>query len=86
MSVNLEGVFLGTKHAISAMKAKQPSGGSIINISSAYGIVGHPNVSTYNASKGGVRLYTSLWPFIARKLVWVSESIRCIPALSGPRW
>jgi 3(or 17)beta-hydroxysteroid dehydrogenase len=58
MSVNLEGVFLGTKHAISAMKAKQPSGGSIINISSAYGIVGHPNVSTYNASKGGVRLYT----------------------------
>jgi 3(or 17)beta-hydroxysteroid dehydrogenase len=58
MSVNLEGVFLGIKHAISAMKAKQPSGGSIVNISSAYGIVGGPNVGAYNASKGAVRLYT----------------------------
>ena len=58
MSVNLDRVFLGTKHAIAAMKAKQPSSGSIINISSAYGIVAGPDVGSYNASKGGVRLYT----------------------------
>lgn len=33
-------------------------GGSIINLSSIEGLVGDPNLSAYNASKGGVRLYT----------------------------
>lgn len=56
MSVNLDGVFLGTKHAIRAMKAK---GGSIVNISSAVGIIGTPDdTSAYIASKGAVRLFT----------------------------
>jgi NAD(P)-dependent dehydrogenase (short-subunit alcohol dehydrogenase family) len=54
MSVNLDGVFLGVKHAIPAMGP----GGSIINISSIEGLVGDPNLGAYNASKGGVRLYT----------------------------
>ena len=58
MSVNLDGVFLGTRQAILAMKRQAPAGGSIINISSIEGLVGDPNLSTYNASKGGVRLYT----------------------------
>ena len=58
MSVNLDGVFLGTRQAILAMKAQSPAGGSIINISSIEGLVGDPNLGTYNASKGGVRLYT----------------------------
>lgn len=58
MSINLDGVFLGTKHAILAMKQNQPPGGSIINLSSIEGIVGDPNLGAYNASKGGVRLYT----------------------------
>jgi 3(or 17)beta-hydroxysteroid dehydrogenase len=57
MSVNLDGVFLGVKHAIRAMKATG-RGGSIINISSIEGLVGDPNLGAYNASKGGVRLYT----------------------------
>jgi 3(or 17)beta-hydroxysteroid dehydrogenase len=57
MSVNLDGVFLGTKHAIRAMKANG-RGGSIINISSIEGLVGDPNLGAYNASKGGVCLYT----------------------------
>jgi 3(or 17)beta-hydroxysteroid dehydrogenase len=56
MSINLEGVFLGTKYAIGAMK--KTGGGSIINISSAVGIVGSPNSTAYCASKGGVRLFT----------------------------
>src|SRR6185295_5717575 len=55
MSINLDGVFLGVKHAIGAMKAK---GGSIINISSIEGLIGDPNLAAYNASKGGVRLLT----------------------------
>jgi 3(or 17)beta-hydroxysteroid dehydrogenase len=57
MSVNLDGVFLGTKHAIGAMK--RSGGGSIINISSVAGIVGMvADTSAYNASKGAVRLFT----------------------------
>jgi 3(or 17)beta-hydroxysteroid dehydrogenase len=55
MSVNLDGVFLGTKHAIAAMKER---GGSIINLSSVAGIVGLANLGAYNASKGAVRLFT----------------------------
>ena len=58
MSINLDGVFLGTKHAILAMKRKAPPSGSIINLSSIEGLVGDPNLGAYNASKGGVRLYT----------------------------
>jgi NAD(P)-dependent dehydrogenase (short-subunit alcohol dehydrogenase family) len=58
MSVNLDGVFLGTKHAIRAMRRNQPPRGSIINISSVEGVVGNPLLGAYNASKGGVRLYT----------------------------
>ena len=57
MSVNLDGVFLGTKHAIGAMK--ETGGGSIVNISSVAGIVGMvADTSAYCASKGGVRLFT----------------------------
>jgi 3(or 17)beta-hydroxysteroid dehydrogenase len=56
MSVNLDGVFLGTKHAIRAMKE---SGGSIVNISSVAGIIGTADdTAAYCASKGGVRLFT----------------------------
>jgi NAD(P)-dependent dehydrogenase (short-subunit alcohol dehydrogenase family) len=55
-SVNVKGVFFGTKHAISHLKAA--GGGSIINLSSIYGIVGAPDVPPYHASKGAVRLMT----------------------------
>ena len=55
MSVNLDGVFLGTKTAIAAMR-EAGRGGSIINISSILGIVGSPATAAYVASKGGVRL------------------------------
>jgi NAD(P)-dependent dehydrogenase (short-subunit alcohol dehydrogenase family) len=57
MSVNLDGVFLGTKYAISAMK--KSGGGSIINLSSLAGLVGTiDDTSAYCASKGAVRLFT----------------------------
>jgi NAD(P)-dependent dehydrogenase (short-subunit alcohol dehydrogenase family) len=55
MSINLDGVFLGTKHGIAAMKGH---GGSIINLSSIEGLIGDPNLAAYNASKGGVRIFT----------------------------
>ena len=56
MAVNLDGVFMGTKCAIAAMKAT--GGGSIINLSSIEGLIGDPNLAAYNASKGGVRIFT----------------------------
>ncbi len=56
MSVNLDGVFLGTKCAIEVMK--QNRSGSIINISSVAGLIGNPDASAYHASKGGVRAFS----------------------------
>jgi len=55
MSVNMDGVFLGVKHGIRAMKDR---GGAIVNISSIMGLVGESIVGAYSASKGGVRLFT----------------------------
>jgi NAD(P)-dependent dehydrogenase (short-subunit alcohol dehydrogenase family) len=56
MDINAKGVFLGTKHAIPEMR--NAGGGSIINISSIYGIVGSPTSTAYHAAKGAIRLFT----------------------------
>ena len=55
-AVNVKGVFFCTKHAIPHLK--QAGAGSIINLSSIYGLVGGPDVPPYHASKGAVRLMT----------------------------
>ncbi len=55
MAVNIDGVFLGIKHAIRAMKQ---SGGAIVSTSSIYGIAGAAMIGAYSASKGGVRTLT----------------------------
>jgi NAD(P)-dependent dehydrogenase (short-subunit alcohol dehydrogenase family) len=56
MAVNADGVFLGCKYAMPLFaRSKAPS---IVNISSASGIVGGANLAAYNASKGAVRLLT----------------------------
>lgn len=57
LSINLDGTFLGTQYAIKAMK-KTGEGGSIINFSSIEGLIGDPNLTAYNASKGGVTIFT----------------------------
>ena len=57
MAVNARGVFLGTKHAVLAMK--QSGGGSIVNFSSISGNTGQTITHMgYNASKGAVRTLT----------------------------
>jgi 3(or 17)beta-hydroxysteroid dehydrogenase len=72
-SVNLDGVFLGCKHAIRGMR-KCGAKGSIINVSSVAGLVGVENLVAYCSSKGGVRLLTkSVALHCARK----GYDIRC---------
>ena len=58
LDIDAKGVFLCTKHAIPYMKK---NGGSIVNISSVYGIVGgidNPPPYLYHAAKGAVRMMT----------------------------
>jgi cyclopentanol dehydrogenase len=56
INVNQKGVWLGMKVAAPAIK--QRGGGSIINISSIYGMIGSGGSSAYHASKGAVRILT----------------------------
>ena len=57
MDVNLKGVYLGCKYAIPHMIAQ--GGGSIVNTSSALGIVGDPDLPAYGATKGGILAMTA---------------------------
>jgi 3(or 17)beta-hydroxysteroid dehydrogenase len=69
--VNLDGVFLGCKYAISLMKTH---GGSIINMSSRSGIVGIPTTAAYASSKAAIRNHTkSVALYCAEK----KYNIRC---------
>lgn len=58
-ATNLDGVFLGCKHGIRAMRQNPPGqSGAIINISSRSGIVGIPAAAAYASSKAAVRNHT----------------------------
>jgi NAD(P)-dependent dehydrogenase (short-subunit alcohol dehydrogenase family) len=65
MAVNVKGVFFCTKHVIPYMK--KAGSGSIINLSSIYGIVSAPDVPPYHASKGAVRIMTKTDAFLYAK-------------------
>jgi NAD(P)-dependent dehydrogenase (short-subunit alcohol dehydrogenase family) len=56
LSINVQGVFLGCKHAVPAMR--RSGGGSIVNTSSLAAFLGTPDLSAYGASKGAVRQFT----------------------------
>jgi NAD(P)-dependent dehydrogenase (short-subunit alcohol dehydrogenase family) len=56
VAVNQTGVFLGMKHAVPLMK--RGGGGSIVNTSSIWGVVGTEAYIGYQATKGAVRLMT----------------------------
>ena len=69
MEVNVKGVFLGTQAAIPEMR--KAGGGSIINISSIYGLVGSGTSAAYHASKGAVRIFNK-----STAIQYASEIIR----------
>jgi len=79
ISVNLNGVFLCTKHAIPYMR--QAGGGSIINLSSIYGLVGAPDLPPYHAAKGGVRLMSK-----TDALFYAADGIRVNSVHPGFIW
>jgi NAD(P)-dependent dehydrogenase (short-subunit alcohol dehydrogenase family) len=71
-AVNVEGVFLGLKHGLPAMR-RAGNGGSIVNMSSVAGLKGSPNLAAYSATKGAVRLLTK------------SVALECAAAKDGVR-
>ena len=70
MNVHAKGVFLGTKHAIPEMR--KVGGGSIVNISSTWGLVGSPSSAAYSAAKGAIRIFTK-----AAAIQYAKGGIRC---------
>jgi 3alpha(or 20beta)-hydroxysteroid dehydrogenase len=78
MAVNARGVFLGTKHAIPAMR--RSGGGSIVNISSVAGIGQSLHQEpAYAASKGAVRIFTKVTASQHAR-----DRIRCNSVHPGP--
>jgi len=78
-AVNVKGVFFCTKHAIPHLR--RAGGGSIINLSSIYGLVGAPDVPPYHASKGAVRLMSK-----ADALIYAPDRIRVNSVHPGFIW
>ena len=78
-AVNVKGVFLCTKHVIAQMK--NAGHGSIINLSSIYGLVGGADVPPYHASKGAVRLMTK-----TDALIYAADRIRVNSIHPGFIW
>jgi cyclopentanol dehydrogenase len=56
VNINQKGVWFGMKYAIHAMR--QRGAGSIINISSIYGLIGSGRAAAYQGTKGAVRILT----------------------------
>ena len=56
MAINVDGVFLGCKHGVAALKGGR--GGSIVNLGSTLGVRAGAIFPAYSASKGAVRLLT----------------------------
>jgi len=96
MAVNLDGIFLGTKHAIRAMRsssapAQGPPGSpglrSIINIASVWGLKPAPDAGAYSVSKAGVVMFSRV---AAKEFLARGERIRvntiCPGAVKTPMW
>ena len=78
-AVNVKGVFFCTKHAIPHLKAA--GGGSIVNLSSMYGLVGTAEMPAYHASKGAVRLMSK-----ADAMAYAEDRIRVNSIHPGYIW
>ncbi len=80
-AINVEGVFLGCKAAIAAMRGG--TGGAIVNISSTGAIMATPGATAYGASKAAVRQLTKS---VAQHCAQKKLAIRCNAVLPGSVW
>lgn len=80
-ATNLDGVFLGCKHAIRSMR-RSGKGGSIVNVSSRSGLVGIPGAAAYASSKAAVRNHTKS---VALYCAEQGLGIRCTTPSTRPR-
>jgi len=71
-SVNVDGVFLGCKHAMPLLRERQPA--SIVNISSIAAMIADGGLASYNASKAAVWMLTKSVALHAAKKGW---DVRC---------
>ncbi len=78
-AVNVKSVFFFTKHAIAPLRTA--GGGSIINLSSIYGLVGAPDLPPYHAAKGAVRLMSK-----TDALIYAADRIRVNSIHPGFIW
>jgi len=78
LAINLEGVFLGCKHGVAALKAGH--GGSIVNLASTLGVRAGAIFPAYSSSKAGVRLLTRS---VALHCAEQGYDIRCNAVLPG---
>lgn len=85
MSINLDGTFYCAFEAASRMKTY--SSGSIVNISSIYGLVAAPNRAAYCASKAGVAMLTKSlaveWAELGIRVNAVSPGYSLTPAVQA---
>jgi len=79
INVNVRGTFFCTKHAVSHLR--RAGGGSIINLSSIYGLIGAPDLPAYHASKGAVRLMSK-----TDALIYAKDNIRVNSVHPGYIW
>ena len=79
MNVHAKGVFLGVKYAIPEMR--KAGGGSIINVSSIYGLVGSPTSTAYHAAKGAIRIFSK-----SAAVQYAAENIRVNSVHPGYCW
>jgi NAD(P)-dependent dehydrogenase (short-subunit alcohol dehydrogenase family) len=71
LAVNVKGPFLGIKHAIPLLR--RCGGGSIINISSVCGLIGHAfTTEAYTLTKGAITLLTK-----SIAVRYAKDNIRC---------
>ncbi|HTZ70161.1 MAG TPA: SDR family oxidoreductase [Acetobacteraceae bacterium] len=83
---NLDGTFLGCKHAIRAMR-EGGRGGSIINISSRSGLVGIPGAAAYASSKAAIRNHTrSVALYCAEQQLGIRCNAIFPAAILTPMW